>query len=160
MKSEIIGRRLEMPQRQVTLSESARDRKPLLPEPCGIARSARGHVPVGVVLPDRYPAQFAQDIFAITTGKASDKNTAIALTDREAWCAISMRRAQAHGGAAMPGATESTYEIDEFLGWSSGCKRHGIPPACMPLPLSLFLPAIRSRSICAPGCVRGSRKRE
>src|SRR3546814_6914508 len=79
---------------------------------------------------DRYPAQFAQDIFAITTGKASDKNTAIALTDREAWCAISMRRAQAHGGAAMPGATESTYEIDEFLGWSSGCKRHGIPPAC------------------------------
>src|SRR3546814_17376719 len=75
MKSEIIGRRLEMPQRQVTLSESARDRKPLLPEPCGIARSARGHVPVGVVLPDRYPAQFAQDIFAITTGKDSAKTT-------------------------------------------------------------------------------------
>src|SRR3546814_11673580 len=100
-----------MPQRQVTLSESARDRKPLLPEPCGIARSARGHVPVGEVLPDRYPAQFEQDIFAITTGKASDKNTAIALTDREAWCALSMRRAQANGGSAMPGATESTSEL-------------------------------------------------
>src|SRR3546814_2740645 len=110
MKSEIIGRRLEMPQRQVTLSESARDRKPLLPEPCGIARSARGHVPVGVVLPDRYPAQFAQDIFAITTGKASDKNTAIALKHREAWCALSLARDPAHGGEAVIGATTRPYE--------------------------------------------------
>src|SRR3546814_20040916 len=97
MKSEIIGRRLEMPQRQATLSESARDRKPLLPEPCGIVRSARGHVPVGVVLPDRYPAQFAQDIFAITNGQASANKTEIALTEREAWCAVSSRRAPAHG---------------------------------------------------------------
>src|SRR3546814_3370036 len=113
-----------MPQRQVTLSESARDRKPLLPEPCGIARSARGHVPVGVVFPDWYPAQFAQDIFAIPTGKASDKNTAIALTDREARCAISMLRAQAHGGAAMPGATVIPYAIAAFLRRSSGCKSH------------------------------------
>src|SRR3546814_1708032 len=132
MKWGLSVRRTGVPRSQGTLSGSARDRKPLLPEPCGMARSARGHVPVGVVLPDRYPAQFAQDIFAITTGKASDKNTTIALTDREAWCAISLRRAQAHGGAAMPGATESTYEIDEFLGRSSGCYRTGIPPAFMP----------------------------
>src|SRR3546814_18165721 len=70
-----------------------------------------------------------------------------------------MRRAQAHCGAAMLGATESTYEIDEFLGWSSGCKRHGIPPACMRLPLSLFLPPFRSRFICPLCFVGGSRQR-
>src|SRR3546814_746597 len=92
----------------------------------------------GIALSEWHPAQFAQDIFAVTAGKACDENAAITLADRKTGRAIGMRGAQTHGGAAMPGTAESTYEIDEFLGWPSGCKRHGILLLTPPCPTPSF----------------------
>src|SRR3546814_12016629 len=115
MEAEIIDGWRETPQCQVAFGECAGDRKPLLPETSGIARCARGRVTVGIALSEWHPAQFAQDIFAVTAGKACDENAAITLADRKTGRAIGMRGAQTHGGAAMPGTAESTYEIDEFL---------------------------------------------
>src|SRR3546814_15429002 len=81
-------------------------------------RSSVRRVTVGIALSEWHPAQFAQDIFAVTAGKACDENAAITLADRKTGRAIGMRGAQTHGGAAMPGTAESTNEIDEFLGRS------------------------------------------
>src|SRR3546814_16371640 len=109
----------------------------LLPEPGGIARCARGRVTVGIALSEWHPAQFAQDIFAVTAGTACAENAAITLADRKTGRAIGMRAAQTHGGAAMPGTAESTYAIDASLGWPSACTRHGIlllTPPCPPPP--------------------------
>src|SRR3546814_15768466 len=79
----------------------------------------------GIALSEWHPAQFAQDIFAVTAGKACDENAAITLADRKTGRAIGMRGAQTHGGAAMPGTAESSYEIDAFRGRQSGCNRPG-----------------------------------
>src|SRR3546814_6300537 len=118
----------------------------LLPEPGGIARCARGRGTVGSALSEWHPAQFAQDIFAVTACKACDEKAAITLADRKTGRAIGMRGAQTHGGAAMPGTAESTYEIDEFLGWPSGCKRHGILLLTPPCPTPSFARPIDRKS--------------
>src|SRR3546814_1905864 len=81
MEAEIIDGWRETPQCQVAFGECAGDRKPLLPETSGIARCARGRVTVGIALSEWHPAQFAQDIFAVTAGKACDENAAITLAD-------------------------------------------------------------------------------
>jgi len=136
---------------------------------CRAARRVRGvrrHV-----MPTRSDTvKFTEHVFARATGEASDENAAVALADGETWITVCMSGAAAHRNVAGPRAAQGSDNVDEFLRWSFGCKRHNTSayklgsPLLFPFrslrtesPASAITQTARRSSVSLPADSRGAR---